>query len=142
MANPRNIVKFDGIGRKGQTFLTDNTISYDRDEPNGSAQVGLAVKMVSAKTVGLTTDGSGVVGKIVRVESDDKAVIDTEGYIDFPGGEGATLTLGSKIVGDLGPDSAQGYVRSVATGTAAELGVARGMIVDAGDTTKVMVKMD
>jgi hypothetical protein len=141
MANPRNTVKFDGINYNAQTFFTDSSISFDRDEPNGSAQVGLAVKMTGAKTVGLTTDGSGVVGVIQSVESDDKASIHVGQYVEFPGGDGATLTLGSKIVGDLGPASAPGYIRVVATGTPAELGVAKGEIVDAADPTKTMVKM-
>jgi len=142
MPNPRNIVKFDGIQYQAQTFEIDSSIVFDRDQPNGSAQVGLAVKMVDHKTVGLTTDGSGVVGKILKVESDDKATIQTGGYIDFPGGDAATLTLGSKIVGDLGAASAQGYIRAVATATAAELGVARGQIIDASDPTKTMVRME
>lgn len=141
MPNPRNTVAFQGINYNAQTFLTDSSISFDRNQPGGSAQVGKAVKMTGAKTVGLTTDGSGVVGVILSVESDDKATIHTGQYVEFPAGEGATLTLGSKIVGDLGPDNAQGYIRVVATATAAELGVAKGEIIDAADPTKTMVKM-
>jgi hypothetical protein len=85
---------------------------------------------------------TAIVGKLLKVESDNKATVQTGGYVDLPGGEGATLTLGSKIVGDLGAANAKGYIRSVAMATAAELGVARGMIVDATDPTETWVKLE
>jgi len=81
-----------------------------------------------------------VLGKLIKVESDGFCVVQTEGYMTLPGGTSATLTAGSKIVGDL-LVSAEGYIRVVATGTAAELGVARGIIVDATTTTAVLVKL-
>ena len=143
MANPRNTVKFNGIGREAQTFyIDDDTITFDRDEPHGSAQVGKAVKLVDGATIALTTDGSHVLGVLEHVEADGKAGVQTEGYAAFPGGDGATLTLGAKIVGDLGPSSAPGYIRAVATATAAELGMARGMIIDETDPTEVWVKLE
>lgn len=143
MANPRNTVKFDGIGRVAQTYNIDGTsITFDRDQPNGSAQAGLAVKMTGPRTVGLTTDGSDVVGLLEKVESDNKASVQTGGYMPLPGGEGAALTLGNKIVGDLGPENAPGYIRAVATGTAAELGRARGMIVDGSVPAQTWVRME
>ncbi len=143
MANPRNTIKFDGIQRQSQTYHIDNsTITYDRDEENGSAQVGLAVALSDDGTVALAADGNAILGKLLKVESDDKANVQTGGYVDLPGGEGATLTLGAKIVGDLGPSSARGYIRAVATATAAGLGIARGIIVDAGDTTAVWVRLE
>lgn len=143
MANPRNIVRWQGIAYSAQTFhIDDSTITYDRDEENGSAQVGLAVMLSAAGTVALTSDGALVLGKLLKVESDGKATVQTGGYVDLPGGDGATLTLGSKIVGDLGAANARGYIRAVATGTAAELGVARGIIVDAATPAETWVRFE
>jgi hypothetical protein len=141
MADPRNAVDFVGIGYEAQTFLIDNsTITYSATATNGSASVGLAVALSAAETVELVGDGEEVIGKLIKVESDNKAVVQTAGYMTLPGGTGASLTVGKKIVGDL-LVSAEGYIREVATGTAAELGVARGFIVDAGTTTAVVVKL-
>jgi len=141
MADPRNAVAFEGIGYEAQTFLIDNsTITYSATVANGSAKVGLAVAFSASKTVELAGDGEEIVGKLISVESDNKAVVQTGGYMTLPAGTGATLTPGKKIVGDL-LVSAEGYIREVATATAAELGVARGMIVDAGTTTAVVVKL-
>jgi len=141
MADPRNSVAFEGIGYEAQTFLIDNsTITYSATVANGSAKVGLAVAFSASKTVELAGDGEEIVGKLISVESDNKAVVQTGGYMTLPAGTGATLTPGKKIVGDL-LVSAEGYIREVATATAAELGVARGMIVDAGTTTAVVVKL-
>jgi len=140
MADPRNAVAF-GIGYSAQTFWIDNsTITYSATTKNGSAGVGLAVAFSASETVELAGDGEEIVGKLISVESDNKAVVQTGGYMTLPAGTGATLTPGKKIVGDL-LVSAEGYIREVATATAAELGVARGMIVDAGTTTAVVVKL-
>jgi len=57
----------------------------------------------------------------------------------LPGGDSASLTLNKKIVGAASSAPANGYIREVATATAAELGLARGFIVDAGTTTAVVV---
>jgi len=141
MADPRNAVAFEGIGYEAQTFWIDNsTITYSATATNGSAKVGLAVAFSASETVELAGDGEEIVGKLISVESDNKAVVQTGGYMTLPAGTGATLTPGKKIVGDL-LVSAEGYIREVATATAAELGVARGMIVDAGTTTAVVVKL-
>jgi hypothetical protein len=142
MTNPRDDVRFDGIGYKTQTYKIDNsTITYEANQPNGTSKAGLALTLNANKTVALAGDGEGVLGKLIAVEPDDKAVVQTEGYASLPGGEGATLSLMTAIVGDLGPSNAKGYIRSVATATAAELGRCHGMIVDASDTTEVWVKL-
>lgn len=140
MADPRDAVNFDGIGEQRETYLIDDsTITYDATKANGSAQVGLAVTLSAAKTVALTQDGNGVLGKLIKVTPDKKAVVATKGYLKFPGGNGASLTRMKAIVGALGPASARGYVREVATATAAELGVCDGKIIDASDTANVIV---
>jgi len=140
MADPRAAANKVGIGYKAETFAHDSTIVYSATVANGSASVGLAVSLESDETVTLAGDGENVLGKLIKVESDGFCVVQTEGYMTLPGGTGASLTAGSKIVGDL-LSSAEGYIRVVATGTAAELGVARGIIIDATTTTAVVVKL-
>ncbi len=107
----------------------------------GSSQVGLAVTFSAADTVALAADGDAIVGKLMLVESDDKCNVMTEGTMTLPGGNGATLTLGATIVGALNASSAKGYIRSAASGTAAELVKARGRIENAGTTTAVVVTL-
>lgn len=142
MTNPRDTVDFVGIGYEAQSFLIDDsTITYSATETNGSAEVGLAVNLSADKTVQLVGDGELVLGKLISVESDNIAIVQTGGYMTLPGGDGATLTIGEKIVGDLGAASAEGYVRAVASATAAELAHARGIIIDNDTTTAVVVKL-
>jgi hypothetical protein len=137
MADPRNTVAFDGIGYEAQTFLIDDsTITYSATEANGSASVGLAVTLSTHSTVALAADGEFILGKLIKVESDDKAVVQTGGFMTLPGGTSATLTPGMKIVGDL-LVAAKGYIRVVAT----EDTVSRGFIVDSSTTTAVVVKL-
>jgi hypothetical protein len=137
MADPRNAVDFVGIGYEAQTFLIDNsTITYSATATGGSASVGLAVTLSTHKTVALAGDGEFVLGKLIKVESDNKAVVQTGGYCTLPGGTSATLTVGLKIVGDL-LVSAKGYIQVVSTQDT----VSRGFIVDSGTTTAVVVKL-
>lgn len=138
MANPQNTVDYTGIGRFTVTYKIDNsTITYDADEEHGSAQAGLAVTFSADNTIQLVGDGEFVLGKLILVESDLKATVQVGGYMTLPGGTSATLTRGKAIVGDL-LVSAEGYIREVATATAAELGVARGFIQD-DDATNPLV---
>jgi hypothetical protein len=142
MSDPRNDVRYEGIGYEAETFkIDDSTITYSETEANGSAQVGKAVKLSADSTVALATDGSEVTGKLIKVESDNKAVVQTKGYCTLPGGNNATLTLGEKIVGAVDAQAAGGYIRVVATGTAAELGHARGKIINNDTTTAVVVDL-
>ena len=139
MADPRADVRFDGIGAVYATFKIDNsTITYSATETNGSAQVGLAVALSAAETVELVGDGEEVIGKLIAVDADNFATVQIAGAMTLPGGTSASLTLGKKIVGDL-LVAAEGYIREVNTATAAELGLARGLILDAGTTTAVVV---
>ena len=140
MANPRNAVNQLSAYR-AKTYAHDNTIVYDATEVGGSAQVGLAVTQEGSETVSLVGDGEQVEGKLIKVESDGFCVVQIEGEMTLPGGDGATLTEGASIVGDLGTGSAEGYIRAVATGTAAELGRTRGTIVDSSTATAVVVRL-
>jgi hypothetical protein len=141
MADPRKTVAFDGIGERNVTMKIDNsTIVYDKTKAFGSAQVGLAVVLSTDRTVKLSEDAEIVHGKLQEVYPDNLCSVQVEGYMELPGGNGATLTVGSKIVGALGAASAKGYVRTAAA-TAAEALAARGQIIDNDDTTKVIVKL-
>ena len=142
MANPRNVVDFTDIGAKRETYKIDNsTILYDATKANGSAQVGLAVELSTDDTVALTQDANRVLGKLLKVEADNKATVQTRGYTKFPSGAGATLTIGGAIVGDL--DGAnRGYVRLAAAATLAEVANQRGIIINNDDTANVVVLLD
>jgi len=143
VADPRATVVLDDVGEfEAYTFLIDNsTITYSSTSADGSASVGLAVKLSAAKTVALAGDGDAVIGKLIQVFADNTATVQVGDVLVLPAGNGASLTLGKKIVGALNASSAAGYIREVATGTAAELGKARGAILDAGTTTAVKVLM-
>jgi hypothetical protein len=141
MANPRNVTEYTGIDGVYATYSHDNTIVYSATEENGSAQVGLAVTIESDKTVTLIGDGEPVEGKLIKVEADGKCNVQVGGYMALPGGDGATLTIGQPIVGDLGAASAEGYIRAANSATAAETINARGAIVDNDTTTAVMCRL-
>ena len=137
MSDPRNAVSLAGVGYEAETFLIDDsTVTYDATQVNGSAQVGLAVTLSAANTVALAGSGEAVLGKLISVSADDKAVVQTGGYVTLPGGTSATLTVGTKIVGDL-LVSAKGYIQSVSSEV-----VGRGMIIDASTTTAVVVRLE
>lgn len=142
MADPRDAVRFPGIDYRAETFsIDDSTITYSATVDGGSSQVGLAVTLSAADTIALVADGEGILGKLIQVTKDDKAVVQTRGYMELAAGTSASLTLNKKVVGDL-LSSAKGYIREVATGTASELGVARGRIENAGTTTAVVVYLE
>jgi hypothetical protein len=143
MANPRNIIDFEGVQGTFATYHTDNsTIVYDSTKAGGAAttMIGKAVSLSAAGTVQLAGDGDAIVGKLVKVEADNKATVQDGGYMTLPAGAGATLTRGLKVVGDL-DTAARGFIREVASGTAAEINKGRGFIVDAADTAAVVVRL-
>ncbi len=113
----------------------------DATTAGGSAQVGLAVTLSADGTVQLIGDGEALEGKLIEVYADNFAKVQVGGYATLPGGSGASLTRGKAVVGDLGAASAEGYIREVATATAAELGVQRGRLVEVGTTTAVVVDL-
>lgn len=138
MADPRDDVIFDGIEYEAITIPHDDTIVYDAEEVGGSAQVGLAVSLESSKLVTLAGNGENIYGRLNKVEPDGYAVVQYRGYVKLPGGDTATLTPGTKIVGDLGAASAEGYIQSVSTQDT----VSRGVIIDASDPTEVVVYLE
>lgn len=142
MADPREAVNHVGIGYVAETYPHDDTIVYDSTVAGGAAQVGLAVTLESNNSISLVGDGEMVLGKLVKVEPNGFAVVQVGGQMTLPGGSGATLTAGKKIVGDLGAASAEGYIREVATATAAELGVCRGYVIDSSTATATVVFLE
>jgi hypothetical protein len=90
----------------------------------------------SDDTVSLATDGSPVVGKLLKVESSFGSsaalcTVQIAGYTTLPRGSAsgapatpATVTRGTKQIGALGPSGTgtlPGYIRDTASATAAEL---------------------
>lgn len=145
MANPRKVTDKEGIGQQRNTYkIDDSTITYDKTKKFGSAQagVGLAVTLSADDTVALVADGQAVLGILELVEKDGMCSVTDKGYCKFKKGNGASVTKGKKIVGALGAASAKGYIREVATGTAAELGVARGLIEDTSGDPDIVVLLD
>lgn len=142
MSDPRAVANNVGTNYRALTFaIDDSTITYSATSANGSAQVGLAVTFSADDTVKLTEDGELVLGKLIAVSSDNFATVQVGGVCELPGGDSATLTVGEKIVGDLGAANAKGYIRAVATGTASELGHARGIIHNNDTMTAVVVDL-
>lgn len=140
MADPRSTVNYQGIRQGRVTYeIDDVTITYDADEEHGSAEVGLAVTLSDDNEIALADDGDPVLGRLEAVYSDGKAVVTEVGHVELPGGDGATLTLGSQIVGDQDGSGNPGYIRAVDSATAAELPLGRGFIRDASDTDAVGV---
>lgn len=135
----RDDISYQGNGRRLIPAMIDGvTITHDRTKTGGSAQVGLAVMLSGNSTIALTNDGSAVVGKLYSVEEDGVATVEV-GFVELPGGAGATLTVGTPIVGDLGASNVRGYVRSADSAVAAELLKARGLIFDATTPAETVV---
>lgn len=145
LTTPRDNVSYEELDVELVTYKIDNsTITYDATKAGGAAttMINKAVTFSGDDTVALAADGDAVVGKLILVESDNKCSVKVEGYMTLPGGNGASLTRGKKIVGALNASSEKGYIREVATGTASELGKARGFIQNNADTTAVIVRLD
>lgn len=141
MADPRLSVDNNEVAAEFASYkIDDSTITYSATEDGGSDKVDLAVTLTagSQNVIETVGDGEFVLGKLIKVEKDGIATVQTKGYMELAAGTSATLTEGKAIVGDL-LVAAEGYIREVATATAAELGVCRGWIDDPTTTTAVVV---
>jgi len=137
MADPRAAVSFEGISPVIATFKHDNTIVYDRTKDGNSAQVGLAVTLSTTDdTVTLVGNAERVLGKLLSVGPDGYCSVQISGGMTLPGGDAATLTIGTRIMGDLGLAAAEGYVQTEAD---AAPPVGRGWIINNNDTAAVQV---
>ena len=138
----RRQVDYTDIRYGAITMKIDNsTIVFDGTKARGADATMLdkAVTLSANDTVALCADGDAVFGKLLKVESDGFCTVQRYGFATLPGGASATRTRGKKIVGALGASSAKGYIREVATGTAAGIGKQRGEIINTADTTAVVV---
>jgi hypothetical protein len=144
MADPRKTSAYGGIGALRVTYKHDNTIVYDKTKVGGSAQVGLAVTLFGEAddVVSLVGNAEPVEGRLELVESDGFCVVQVAGYMELPGGTSATLTQGSKIMGDLGGESTtdEGYIQAISADAAGAV-VGRGAIVNNDTTTAVTVRL-
>ena len=140
MADPRAVINWNSVGQGDYvTLKIDNsTITYSSTVAYGSSVVGRAVTMSTDDTVALAADGEAILGRLEKVTSDNFCVVKWKGAVKLPGGTGATLTLGAKIVGDL-LVADKGYVQAAAAGTAAHHVVSRGFIVNNDDTDNVVI---
>lgn len=139
----RNQVAYDGIGYDALTFKIDQlTIVFDPTQQGGSSAKGLAVTLAADDTVALCQDGDFVLGRLELVRDDGFATVQNEGFVQLPAGLAATITRGTFVVGATGTAGARGYVRSVNTAVAAELGKANGRIYNAADLTGVWIDLD
>ena len=139
MADPRLGVSYDNLLDEVETYLIDDsTITFSAAQSGGSSAIGMAVSLSAADTVQLCSDAEEVIGKLIKVASDGIATVQIKGAMTLPGGTGATLTLGSKVVGDL-LVAAKGYVRIVNTAVDAEVALGRGYILNASTTTAVWI---
>lgn len=144
MTSGRNQVDFTDILRHDITLKIDNsTIVFDATKAGGAAttMIGMGVTWSANDTVALCADGDYVVGKLIRVHSDNFCTVQIRGFAELPAGDSATVTRGTNIVGALGAASAKGYIRSAASGTAAELIKMGGKIVQNAVTTAVVVDL-
>lgn len=149
MSNPRT-VNNTGARESGITYKIDNsTITFDATKTGGSAQVGLAVTFSGNDTVALVGDNERVVGKLAQVYADNTCTVIDQGFVTLPAGSGATVTAGKRIVGDLGPSSAKGYIQNApdfgaayAEATADAQVAAAHLITNAATATAVVVRLD
>jgi hypothetical protein len=141
MSDPRKIVDNEGIGFRAETFKFDSSIVYDITKKGGSVQAenGLAVTTNGNGQVGLVGDAERVLGKLIGTEQDGFCTVQIEGGCTLPGGTGAALTAGSRIVGAL-LAGAKGYIRNAAA-TDAEEAVSAHEIFDASVSTAVKVNL-
>lgn len=141
-----SVLGFDEIGMVVATFAVKSagSITYDRTYEGNSPEFGRACALTAASEVDLCADADCVVGKLLKVEKDPTYTyvcsVQVAGLMTLPGGTGASLTRGKKVVGDL-LVAAKGYIREVDTAVAAELGKMRGFIIDASDTAAVVVAL-
>lgn len=144
MPDPRLTVTNVGVEPRYRTYLIDNsTITFSASTAGGSAGVDKAVTFSGDNTVKLAADGDSVIGKLIQVEANSVCRVQIGGCMTLAGGTGlsaAATARGKSIVGALVSGN-PGGIRDVATGTAAELGKARGFIANAADTANVEIEL-
>lgn len=135
----RNQVAYDDIGFRAVTFKFDGSIVVNA-LTGASAQIGLAVALKSADTVGLAIDAETITGKLIAADSDGFCTVQVEGFTTLPSGTGAVLPFGYPIVGCL-LVAAAGYIRGAVATVPAELAKGHHKIINFADLTAVVVHL-
>jgi hypothetical protein len=113
MADPRKIVDFTLIGQKRATLAYGNTIVHDDLDPE--KYKGRSVKISADNQIQLCGDGDFIFGFISLTEKDGFCSVVWDGVVENAHkGDGATVTVGSGVVGALGPAGALGYIKNAA----------------------------
>ena len=134
MPDPRDIVRYDDIDIQTATFIIDGTsVTYSATAAGGSAQVGQWVQLTAARTVGLTGNGSEVLGLLLVVHHDGKCTVQTGGYATGPAT--GTVNAGDRVVGS----ATAGSVRAAAAATLADVAAQRGFVIDASTPARTVV---
>lgn len=140
MADPRSATRRTGARPTIESYPIDGvTIVYDATKSLGCVSEGLAVKLSGNNQIALAEANDPVLGRLIHVESDGVAAVQTGGYMTLPAGNGATVTAGTKIVGALGASSAKGYIKTADAATLAQVAAGRGLIIDSSTATAVEV---
>lgn len=122
-------------------WIDDDTITFDEREEGGSAAVGKAVGIVLSDTVELVADGDAIYGELVSVAGDGAAVVRKGGPVTLSAGTSHGISAGTRgIVGAL-LSGAKGYVRAANSAQAAEILAARGVCLNAADTTALKIDL-
>lgn len=145
-ADARNAISLVGIRPLRVTLTIDNsTITHSGTAAGGSSVINRAVTLSADLTVALADAGERVIGKLLSVTEDLRALVQTGGYMTLPKGTNYSGSPGLRIVGDV-LVAAKGYVKHVplagATYDQGEVNLAQkanGTIFDDSDTNLVLV---
>lgn len=142
MANPRAKVLFNEIHVDRVGFQADGvSIVFDGTQPNGIAAAVAnatpgkpAVAMSASKTVRLAQAGDRIIGTLYAVEAPvggvTIAVVETEGVVQMRANP--AVAAGDRVVGAVN-GAVNGYVRTSAPATLADVAAQRGTVVDVTD---------
>lgn len=140
MSDPRDVLDYTGINPELVTYMVDTSaIPYDPTHPQGTEHAGKAVRIFADNTIGLTASQTPVLGKLILVERDGKATVQTGGYCTLPryaAGDAKTIPNAKIVGGDT-----LGTVVGVAPATLAEVAVAAHMVVRREGSADVTVRL-
>ena len=103
MPSVRKAPLFNEIGAHRDTYYYNNTIVYDPSDiatDSHSAQIGMAVTLVSDSTVGLGASGGLFRGAVIVVESDGSCTVQDGGVVKVPYLVGAPPIIGRGVTVD------------------------------------------
>lgn len=151
MTNPRAKVLFNEVEIERISFQADGvSIVYDSTQQNGipaavaNATAGKPAVSVSAnKVVRLAQAGDRIIGCLYAIEAPvggiTVAIIETGGCMQMRANPG--VAANDRVVGAVN-GAVQGYVRTSAPATLADVAVQRGTVIDATDPLNPWVYME